>query len=97
MPYAKPYARPYTIALGIRAVKTGIASAQPQPSIAHHAQSPSKAPNQASKAHKSASLGQCIGHTLKRAVGPLNRPHQNGAKAPLDSMVKRGTRAHTRA
>ena len=66
------------------------------PSIAHHTQSPSKAPNQASKARKTRHLGQRIARQLRRLLGPLNRPPQNGAKAPLDSMVSRVVLAQAR-
>lgn len=69
------------------------------PSIPSHAQSPSKAPKRASKAPKSPRLGQRIGQHQKPAYGPLNRPHQNGANDPLDSMGSRvySRSAHARA
>ena len=93
MPYAKPYAQTYPwycIAIQhcgfVQAKQVSLALPR-LPSIPRHAQSPSKAPNQASKAPKSASLGQRIARQLCRLLGPLFKPHQNGANGPLVSMV----------
>ena len=69
-------------------VKTGIASPPARaPSIPSHTQRPSKAIFSPAKATKMHGLGQPIGQPQKPAVGPLIKPHQNGAKAPLGSVV----------
>ena len=70
--------------------------ARARASIASHTQSPSKAPRRPAKAAKSPRLGQRIARQLCRLVGPLNRPHQNGANGPLDSMVSRVVFAQAR-
>lgn len=75
--------------------------ARPRPATqAQGPQSPSKAPRRPAKARKSPRLCHRIARQLCRLLGPLNRPHQNGANGPLDSMVKRvysRTRTHTRS
>ena len=58
-------------------------------STARRQQSPSKARKRPAKARKTARLGQPIGQHQKPVLGPLFKPHQNGAKALVDSMVKR--------
>ena len=48
------------------------------------------------KAPKTRRLGQRIGRQLRRLVGPLNGPHQNGAHGPVASRVKRVVLARPR-
>ena len=58
-------------------------------STARRQQRPSKARFRPAKARKTARLGQRIGQHQKPVLGPLFKPHQNGANGPLASMVKR--------
>ena len=81
MPYAKPYAMPYPKPCCMHAKPSGLhrenrhcAPAPSSPSIARHAQRPSKARFSPVKATKSARLGQPIGQPQKRAVAPLFKP-----------------------
>ena len=83
-------------ALCIRTVKNRHRKRAHRATQSHGLQSPSKAPKQASKAPKSARLGQRIARQLRRLLGPLFKPHQNGANGPVDSMVKRVVLARPR-
>ena len=95
MPYVKPYAMAYPLVLYSHpvlcgyTVKTGIASPLAPCHQSQSPQSPSRARFRPVKAPKSRQLGQRIGRQLRRLLGPLFKPHQNGANGPVDSMVKR--------
>ena len=56
-------------------------------SIASHTQRPSKARFRPAKARKSPRLCDALGHTQKRAVGPLNAPSDSVANPPQQARA----------